>query len=282
MEVVTETAVLSGLTQLAAGAALAAALSATLDAVEAAATDPDPVEMVHDARKAMKQYRALLRLIPGDLAKDTRRRTAAVARQMSGSRDRAAAIEALDLLRTDGAILAPDHAEAVAALGTEAADASEAEQHRGVLTGFLAEARAALAGPLGAAARAADVGKGLARAYRQARRARFDAPQDMHEARKQVVTHRYQMSFLADAFAERGRKRARRAQKLRDLFGAYQDIETLRPMLERAALAEGTRERLARDLARAQKRLRKRAIAGHAALFRRSGRAFIARYRDIV
>ena len=57
-----------------AGDALADALAATLETVAAAVADPDPEEMVHDARKAMKQYRALLRLIPGEDAKAERRR----------------------------------------------------------------------------------------------------------------------------------------------------------------------------------------------------------------
>ncbi|MEP9354313.1 CHAD domain-containing protein [Xanthobacter sp. KR7-65] len=268
----------------AAGAALAQALSATLDRVEAAATDPDPVEMVHDARKAMKQYRALLRLIPDELATVTRHRTAAVAREMSSARDQAAALEALGLLDAEGLILAGDHEEARAALGGPADDGGAAEPHRAALAHFLAEARAELDGALGEAARAADVGAALAKGYRQARRAHFDTPEAMHEARKRVVTHRYQMSFIAEAFGGRGGKRARRTQKLRDLFGAYQDIETLRPMLAAAgdALAEGTRERLGFALARAQKRLRKQAMKQHAALFRRGTRAFIARYGDIL
>lgn len=266
-----------------AGAALALALAEALDAMAEASAATDAVEMVHDARKSMKQYRALLRLVPGEEAAAARRRTAAVARELSGSRDRAAALEALDALDAAGFVLAIDHAEARAALG-EAPAETQTQAHRDLLDTYLVEARAALDGPLGAAARAADVGAGLAKGYRQARRARFDTPGAMHEARKRVVAHRYQMSFLADAFRGTGARRARRVQQLRDLFGAYQDIETLRPMLETAgpALAEGTRERLALALARAQKRLRKQAMKAHAKLFRRSPRAFAERYADVL
>lgn len=249
------------------------ALAATLETVAAAVADPDPEEMVHDARKAMKQYRALLRLIPGDDAKAERRRTAEVARQLSGARDQVAARDALDVMAKGGFLLACDQSDAEGVLGEDAAE--DGGEHRATLGGFLVSARAALADTLAAQARQADVPKGLVKAYRQARRAPFDTPEDMHEARKRVVTHRYQMSFLADAFGH-GAKRARAAQRLRDLLGAYQDIETLRPMLDAAgdALAEGTRERLGLAMDRAQKRLRKRALRQHAALFRRSAKAF--------
>lgn len=270
----------------AAGDALADALAATLDAVAAAAADPDPVEMVHDARKAMKQYRALLRLVPGDDAKAERRRTAEVARQLSGARDKVAARDALEVMATGGFLLACDRADAEAVLGEDAP--GDTGEHRAILGGFLVSARETLAETLAPRAREADVAKGLAKAYRQARRAPFDTPEAMHEARKRVVTHRYQMSFLADAFghgtkgAKVGAKRARAAQRLRDLLGAYQDIETLRPMLEQAgdALAEGTRERLALAMDRAQKRLRKRALRQHEGLFPRSAKAFGARCRE--
>eukprot|EP01034_Spumella_vulgaris_P013620 gene13620-17385_t len=49
-----------------AGDALAEALAAALDEVAEAAAEANVVEMVHDARKALKAYRALLRLVPGE------------------------------------------------------------------------------------------------------------------------------------------------------------------------------------------------------------------------
>ena len=103
----------------AAGDALADALAATIETVAAAVADPDPVEMVHDARKAMKQYRALLRLIPGEDAKAERRRTAEVARQLSGARDQVAARDALDVMAQGGFLLACDQTDAAAVLGDD-------------------------------------------------------------------------------------------------------------------------------------------------------------------
>lgn len=265
------------------GRALNDAVSASIDTLEAAAADPDAVEMVHDARKAMKEFRALLRLASGMAAQALRRRTAEVARGLSGSRDRAAACGALELLDEEGLLLGCDHTDALAAIGSDAPAPDEAERHRAALRAFAAEARAAIADAVGAEALAADVGRALAKDYRRARRADFDAPEAMHEARKRVVAHRYQMGFIARAFDGRGGKRARRAQALRDLLGAYQDIETLRPMLQHAqpSLPEGTLDRLEIAMGRAQKRLRKKAMRRHAALFRRSPGSFRARYRDI-
>ncbi|QRG07662.1 CHAD domain-containing protein [Xanthobacter dioxanivorans] len=266
-----------------AGAALVRALSASLDALEKAAADPDPVEMVHDARKAMKEYRALLRLVPDAVARVARRHSAEAARAMSHARDRATAHEALDLLDAMGLLLPCDLADARAAVGDDATP-EEAERHRASLAAFLAEAREQIDGALGAAAGMADVGEELEHSYRRARSADFGTPEAMHEARKRVVAHRYQMSFIATAFAGRGAKRARKAQRLRDFFGAYQDLETLRPMLHGAqpALAEGTLERLDHALKRAQAHLRKKALRRHAALFRRKPEDFRRHYRDIL
>lgn len=257
------------------GEALADALSQSLDAVAKAAGVRDPVKMVHGARKAMKQYRALLRLVPGALARDARRHASEVARTLSRARDRAAAREALDLLADMGLLLPGDAADARAAVGHDAEDPAATAVHRDALIAYLAHARSELAGDLGATVRAADVPEGLARTYRRAREAAFDTPEAMHAARKRVVEHRYQMGFLAQAFGH-GEKRARRAQALRDVFGAYQDIETLRPMLHAAdpPLEPTTLARLDAGMARAQKRLRRKALRRHGNLFRRKPRAF--------
>ncbi|MFG1361504.1 CHAD domain-containing protein [Xanthobacter pseudotagetidis] len=258
-----------------------AALETVLAKVEKAARLPDPVAMVHSARKAMKEYRGLLRLVPGERAKAARRATAAAARILSAARDRAAAQDALRHLADEGLAGEEDIAAARAAIGEDPAPGGESDDHRAELADFLAAARAQLADGLAAEAAGADVVAGLARAYRQARKARFDSPHHMHEARKRVVAHRYQMSFFAAAVAGRGRKRATRAQELRDLLGAYQDIETLRPMLEASATPLGP-ERLARleqAMARLQRQLKRAATKLHRRLFRRRADAFAGRLR---
>ncbi|WP_454917896.1 CHAD domain-containing protein [Xanthobacter sediminis] len=264
-----------------AGAPLAAALRAVLGGIEAAADEADAVEMVHDARKGLKEYRALLRLMASDAARAARHAAAAVARGFAQARDRATAQEALDLLEGAGLALACDLQAARSAVGADPATAGDAAPLRDQLARFLADAHARLDAGLGAEASEADLVEGLCRGYRAARRGRFDDPVAMHETRKSVVAHRYQMSFAAASFAGRGARRAGRAQRLRDVLGAHHDIETLRPMLHDAAatLGEGALARLDLAMTRLQKRLKRQAMHLHRALFHASSRHFAHRYR---
>ncbi len=258
---------------------LAQALQQALSRVESAAADTDTTEMVHDARKALKEYRALLRLVGGDLAATARLETAATARELAHARDRATALEALEMLRQAGFAREDDLSAAGEAIGADQADEREHESMRRLLHQFITDARQALASGLEAQASATNLVEELRHGYRAARKAELTTPEAMHEVRKRVVTHRYQMSFVADWFSGKGTKRAARAQRLRDVLGAYQDIETLRPLLHAVGgeLQDGVIARLERAMTRLQKRLCKQAHKRHAALFRRSSRSFARR-----
>lgn len=262
-------------------APLAAALRTALGKIEAARGEADAEEMVHDARKGLKEYRALLRLMRGDGARAARRHAAEVARGFSQARDRAAAQEALDLLEEAGLALAGDLQAARAAVGTDTGTGDDAAALRAALADFLADARGRLDGGLAAEAAEADLADGLRRGYRAARRGRFGDAAAVHETRKSVVTHRYQMSFVAAAFCGHGAARAGRAQRLRDMLGAHHDIETLRPMLHDAAalLGAGALQRLDRAMARLQKRLQRKAQHLHRALFHAASRHFAHKWR---
>ncbi|MGE4373322.1 MAG: CHAD domain-containing protein [Xanthobacter sp.] len=265
-------------------APLVCALSEALDKVRAARVSSDAVEMVHDARKGMKEYRALLRLIPGQDARQARHEVAAAARGLAHARDRATAQEALQMLQQAGLAREEDVCAAQKAIGADHGGAREDNALRELLRSFLEDAETRLAMGLARQAAEANLVSGLRRAYRAARKADFTqsgeahraAPHAMHEARKRVVTHRYQMSFVAAWFGGKGNRRAIRAQRLRDVLGAYQDIETLRPLLDgvRLDLPEGAFARLERAMQRLQKRLEKQARKQHARLFRRSSRGF--------
>lgn len=259
---------------------LVIALGASLAKLERASNDPDAAEMVHDARKAMKEYRALLRLADGALSRAARQEASALARSLASARDQATAREALDLLETAGLLQTSDLEAARAVLGDEADVMAAAEHLRTGVQDFLEGARAALATALGEELAAADLAAGLARGYGAARRGRFDDPPSQHETRKRVVTHRYQMSFVAAYFDGRGARRAQRAQRLRDLLGAYQDIETLRPMLHGGgeSLGPAVLMRLDAAMARLQKRLRRQARQLHEKLFRRPERLFARKW----
>lgn len=266
---------------LAAGAsALARALDAALGKVEAAVALADAAEAVHDARKALKEYRALLRLIDTPKAREARRSAAEVARSLSAARDRTAAREALGVLREDKAISEGDFKAAKVLIGKDDPAAGEVEARRAALRGFVALARAGLAGPLGEDAHQADILAGLVKAYRRARRGEFESSDAIHELRKAVVTHRYQMTFVADHLgagdARPGARREEKAQKLRDLLGAYHDLDILRPILDEIEDGLGLRATRRVDAAarRHQKALKKQAMRQHARLFRRPVKAF--------
>lgn len=261
---------------------LSAALGVALDKITVAADLPDAVEMVHGARKAMKEYRALLRLIPGEGATLARREAAAAARGLASARDYAAALEALEALRVARRIGVGDFKAAQALIGADSPPEGDLAGCREALATFAAAARARLGAGLSAAAAATDIPEGLGRAYRQARNGRFRNAQAVHETRKDVVTHRYQMSFVAAHFG-RGARRAVRAQALRDLLGAHHDIEILRPLLKDVAdgLGPPATKRVENALRRQQKELRRQAKRLHARLFRRKPKAFARAYRNL-
>lgn len=262
-------------------APLAATLHAVLGKIEQAAAEPDPVEMVHEARKALKEYRSLLRLLASAGARAARRHAADVARSFAQARDRATAQEALDLLDQAGLVLACDLQMARDAIGAAPEAEATVAPLRESLRTFLADARARLADGLDEEAATADLVAGLRRGYRAARRGRFGSALAMHETRKSVVAHRYQMSFAAASFAGLGATRSGRAQRLRDVLGAHHDVEILRAMLSDPAhtLEPGASKRLGFAMARLQKRLKRQAMRLHQALFHASSRRFAHKWR---
>lgn len=258
------------------GPPLAARLDAALDKVERALAESDAVGMVHEARKALKEYRALLRLIPGEDAQAARRAAAAAARELSGARDTQACRDALDDLISAG-LSQEDAHHALDALASADADHGSPVAHERVLRRWLGDARRRHAEVLDAQAARSDVVEGLRRAYAKARDALdVSDPEALHDLRKRVVTHRYQMSFFADLAAGRGAERAARAQKLRDVLGRFQDIETLHHRMDGVGdtLPADLVARIA-DAAQAQQRaLMRKAKRLHADLFRVKPRAF--------
>lgn len=270
-------------TSSAVGDALVEALADVLDQVAEAAAEPDPVERVHDARKALKAYRALLRLVPGPVAKAARQAAAATARAMSAARDRQAARDALAALEDAEVIRARDADQARVLIEAQPQTDDPASDHGAQLLAFLARARAEQADHLAPAARAADVVAGLRKAYAKAYAATdWTRPESLHDLRKRVVTHRYQMAFAAQiSRGGKGEKRARAAQRLRDILGLYQDFEALKQLL---AGALGTQdEAVMSEITAAsrsfQRRLAKQARARHARLFRHRPRHFADRMR---
>ncbi|MEW6125292.1 MAG: CHAD domain-containing protein [Pseudomonadota bacterium] len=252
------------------GMPLAARLESALDKVERALAASDAVVMVHEARKALKEYRALMRLIPGTDAQAARRAAAAAARELSGARDNQASRDALaDLV--EAGLAHEDAARAIEALVAAVDVDGSPGAHERVLRRWLSDARRRHARVLDAQAARADVLAGLRKGYAKARDALdVSDPEALHDLRKRVVTHRYQMSFLADVAEGRGAARAARAQKLRDILGRFQDVETLRHRLEsaRGALPDELVTRVERAAEALQETLTRKARRLHADLFR--------------
>ncbi|MGU3492623.1 CHAD domain-containing protein [Xanthobacteraceae bacterium A53D] len=256
--------------------ALTATLNGALDKVTEALADDDDTTMVHEVRKALKEYRALLRLVPGEEATVARKSASAIARTLSAARDRQAARDALDALAHAGLLPAADAERAKEVISRLPEPSETPADPRAQVQSYLDEARAALAGEVGAAARAADVVASLTKAYRRSRNdADWSHAEGLHDLRKHVVVHRYQMAFLAD-FSGTGGGRARKAQRLRDILGIYQDLEALKPLL---ADALGTSdEQLMSEVAAAsralQRRLLKEGRSRHMKLFQRKPKEF--------
>jgi len=224
------------------GEALRAVARDTLAEARAVLSDqkrPDAAA-VHDFRKAMKRWRALLRLLAPFLGEDGERLRAQArdfARNLSGARDAQSALEAVEDVTEDDASLSPRTILSIRAR----LDAIRITAEAGRLTqGVRAQMIVALdaadeavgAWPIGEVT-FSDLADELGRTYK---RARDDAPRDdwrraepdvLHELRGRVVAHRYQMELIEPLWPKFGKLWVAEAQRLRDRLGAYQDLSVL-------------------------------------------------------
>jgi CHAD domain-containing protein len=205
---------------------------------------------VHDYRKAMKRWRALLRLLQpylGDHGQHLRIEARDFARELAGARDAQAAIEALEELVESEAPLSPRTIASIRGrldeirLGAEAATLTQAVRARLIIA--LENAASAIDGWPVDQITFADLTRELAKTYRRVRK---DAPEDwraaepdvLHELRSRVVEHRYQMELVVPLWPKFGRVWVAEAQRLRDRLGAFQDLSVLHGFTKpRAALA---------------------------------------------
>ena len=227
---------------VAVGEALGAVARATLSEARAVLDDkerPD-AEAVHELRKALKRWRAMLRLIEPFLGDDARRlRTEArdLARELSGARDAQSAIDALDDLAEGAPELSPRTIASMRGrldtirLSAEADAINEADRERlraafdaaGISVGAWSLEKVTFA----------DLARELARTYE---RLREDSPKDwtkaepdtLHELRSVVVAHRYQMELVEPLWPKFGKLWVAEAQRLRDRLGTFQDLSVLR------------------------------------------------------
>jgi CHAD domain-containing protein len=223
------------------GPAVRVIAAAILAQARAAITDPERShqDAVHDFRRAMKQWRALMRLLQPFIPDAVRLRQEARdhARSLSRARDGQSALNAFDDL-TKKAVALSERSAATIRSRIEAIRGSE---EQAVLT---PELRDAIIAWLDATAAAIEqwpldpfdfssIAAQLAEGYRQARRripgdwAQASA-EDLHHLRQRVVDHRYQMELVEPLWPRHGRMWTEEAERLRDRLGRCQDLEILK------------------------------------------------------
>ena len=202
------------------------------------APQADDATAVHEFRKAMKRWRAILRLYEplfGAEATQLRREARDLARELARTRDARAALDAVKDLDKE-ALSARSRAtlkRRLQAIGASAEAATLTDDLRLRMRWALDHAAAAEYGwPLDQVSFAA-IADGLAASYARARDTMPEdwavtAPEAIHRFRQRVVVHRYQMELAVPLWPKIGRVWVAEAQKLRDRLGHYQDLTVLR------------------------------------------------------
>lgn len=223
------------------GDGLAAAARSIIADGRRALTDPelsDP-EAVHEVRKTLKRWRALLRLLGrplGEQADQMRTEARELMRAIAGARDAQSALDALADLRKADVPFSPTSTETIRARLTEIRDAAEAtsftKNMRDRLSRYLDYATLSLERwPL----KAIDfdtVTDGLTSTYRRARQLVPDGwleaeAEHLHDLRRRVVEHRHQMDLVEPLWPRLGKVWAEEAQRLRNQLGSCQDLAVL-------------------------------------------------------
>jgi len=245
------------------GDGLAAAARSIIADGRRALTDPElsAPEAVHEVRKALKRWRALLRLLGqplGDQADQMRSEARELMRDIADARDIQAALDALSDLRKADLPLSPTSVETIRTRLTEKRDAVEARAFtktmRDRLSRYFDYATLSLERwPL----KAIDfdtVTDGLTSTYRRARQLLPDAWSDsdadadaehLHDLRRRVVEHRHQMDLVEPLWPRLGKVWAEEAQRLRNRLGSCQDLAVLTELTTPHQMLAPWRSRLA-------------------------------------
>jgi CHAD domain-containing protein len=197
---------------------------------------------VHEFRREMKHWRALLRLLApflGDESEGLQTTARDIARDLAGARDLQSALEALEDLKEHDLPL-PDRS--LRTVRKRIDDLRTA----GEMNALNADMRLRIAEALADAEVAVqhwpirdmkfnDVAKQLAASYREARRAvperwSHASAEALHEFRKLVVIHRYQMQVVQPLWKRFTKMWISEAQKLRERLGEHQDLEVLQAL----------------------------------------------------
>ena len=223
------------------GDGLAAAARSIIADARRPLTNPEisDAEAVHDVRKALKRWRALMRLLArplGEPADEMRAEARELMRALAGARDLQSALDAANDLRKGEMPFSDTSLETIRRRLTEMRDAAEAtsftKDMRDRLSHYLDYATLSLERwPLDAI----DFGTvtdGLTATYRRARQLLPEnwpeaEAEHLHDLRRRVVEHRHQMDLIEPLWPRLGKVWGEEAQRLRNQLGACQDLAVL-------------------------------------------------------
>ena len=231
---------------LAVGEALREVALAILADARTAIESPENSDAVavHEFRREMKHWRALLRLLDPFLGEESEGlQTAArdIARDLGGARDLQSALDALDDLKEHALPLSDRSLKTVCKRIDQLRAAGEKNALNADMRLRIAEALADAEVAVGRwplrDLKFPDIAEQLAASYRASRRAVPDkwsdaSPDALHELRKLVVIHRYQMQIVQPLWKRFTKMWIAEAQKLRERLGQHQDLEVLRTLTE--------------------------------------------------
>jgi CHAD domain-containing protein len=245
------------------GEVLRAAALAALAEGRAALEDAQrpPAVAIHDYRKAMKRWRALLRLVApfvGEEARQLRVEARDLARELAAARDLQAALDALNDLATAQSTLSPRSLQTMRARLEGLRNAADVPRlsrpmRLRLQAGLDRGGRAAADWPLGQLG-FPELAKAIAEGYRRARAAvptvwGEASPEELHTLRQRLVAHRYQVELVAPLWPRLGKLWVAEAQRLRERLGSCQDLTLLQRLTAPHGALAPWRSRLAPLLA---------------------------------
>lgn len=199
---------------------------------------------VHDFRKAMKRWRAFLRLLQpflGDEGRRMRLEAAALARSLAGARDARITLDALADLGKAQTTLSIQSVATITArletLGTHAeGNLVTVERREQIDEVLVAAGESVKFWPLSTLSYR-EIATELAEGYRRARNAlpkgwKNADPETLHDLRKRVVIHRYQMEIIEPLWPRFAQFWVGEVQRLRERLGRHQDLIVLAQLTE--------------------------------------------------
>lgn len=227
------------------GGALRDIAAGAVTEAQAILSDPerDATAKVHDIRRALKRWRALLRMLGphlGESGEALRLQARDLARRLAMARDAQSAIDAfndateasLDLpfaLPPRTVLTVQSKLDALRAANESVVWTEDIQKD---LSDYLASAAQQISQWNLDALTFSDVAGLLAATYKRARRLmprnwREAEGKDLHDLRRRVVEHRYQMELIQPVWPRLGRLWVSEAQRLRTRLGKCQDLEML-------------------------------------------------------